>query len=387
MLKTKIQTDIDDLKYWLILHYADDIGSATAKKLLSHFKSPQRIVEANRDSLMHWGLNEAAINSLKSPNIQQIEQECLWTKEFNQQIITFHDSNYPYLLKQISDPPLVLYVLGDQRTLNQPQVAVVGSRNPTVMGVETAKRLAFSLSKMGLAVTSGLAFGIDTAAHRGTLQANGKTIAVLGSGLNRIYPTINKLLADDIVKNGGALISEFPLETPPLASHFPKRNRIISGLSLGTLVVEAAERSGSLITARMAAEQGREVFAVPGSVHSPYSRGCHYLIRQGAKLVESAADILEELGPLAQVVLNPPDKNDPDPENSHSENAVFAKLDESQRRIFDCIGFEALSVDEITALSGLSPSEITSALVTLELEGFIQKTSGGRYIRFFSITT
>ncbi len=279
--------------------------------------------------------------------------------------ITLNDPHYPALLKEISDPPATLFLCGDANILNQPQIAIVGSRNPTHAGCEIATEIASQLAAIGFCITSGLALGIDAAAHRGALNANGKTIAVLGCGLDRVYPQRHCQLADQI-RQTGALLSEFPPGTPPLAPHFPQRNRIISGLSLGTLVVEATPKSGSLITARLAATQNREVFAIPGSIRNPLARGCHQLIQQGAKLVESVADIIAELG-ISTAGL--PAKA--------LHQTLRPALDRDQQKLVECIGSELTSMDQVVSRSQLPVQRIAAILLDLELLGYVVAVPGG----------
>jgi DNA processing protein len=252
---------------------------------------------------------------------------------------------------------------------------MVGSRNPTASGQQTATEFARHLSASGLIITSGLALGIDAASHQGALDAAGATIAVMGTGLDRVYPARHRDLARQIAGEG-ALISEFPVGTPPLAENFPRRNRIISGLSLGTLVVEAALRSGSLISARNAGEQGREVFAIPGSIHNPLARGCHHLIRQGAKLVETAQDVIDELGALAVACL---EQHNPGPPDEHPDQA--RELDGDYLQLLDNIEFESTSIDQLVTSSGLTPAEVSSMLLQLEMSGYIASSPGGIYNR------
>ncbi|MCI0655067.1 MAG: DNA-processing protein DprA, partial [Methylococcaceae bacterium] len=247
-----------------------------------------------RHSLSALGLKQSTIDYLKSPDWAAIDNDFEWLNQPGHQAITLHDSRYPARLKEIAVPPPLLFVSGDPALLSTPQLSIVGSRNPSPSGVGTARNFAAALSGAGLCITSGLALGIDASAHEGSLNAGGKTVAVLGTGPDRVYPARHKQLAWKIAEKG-CLVSEFPPGTRPKACNFPRRNRIISGLSLGVLVVEAAIQSGSLITARLALEQGREVFAIPGSIHNPLARGCNALIKSGAKLVETAQDILEEL--------------------------------------------------------------------------------------------
>ncbi|MEE8482340.1 MAG: DNA-processing protein DprA, partial [Acidiferrobacterales bacterium] len=277
------------LRCWLRLSRAPGIGSQKLIALLDTFSTPENILGATHTQLSKvLGDNETDLFAISDEvDAERHAQDIDWLAEEDSHLVSVADEAYPDLLREIPDPPALLYIKGDPVALSLPQLAIVGSRNPTPVGLENANAFAGALASTGLVVTSGLALGIDTAAHRGALDGGGNTIAIAGTGVDRIYPARNHTVAHEIAKHG-ALVSEFPLATPPLRENFPRRNRILSGLSLGTLVVEAALRSGSLITARLAAEQGREVFAIPGSIHSPQSRGCHQLIRQGAKLVETA---------------------------------------------------------------------------------------------------
>ncbi len=297
-----------------------------------------------------------------------------WLQDENHHLVRLGDNAYPQLLAGISDPPAQLYVDGDPEILHLPALALVGSRNPTTGGAQNAFEFARHLGATGFCIVSGLAQGIDAAAHRGALAAGAPTVAFLGHGIDRVYPAGNRELARDIARHG-ALVSEFPLGTAPNRALFPQRNRLISGLSLGTIVVEAARRSGSLITARLAAEQGREVFAIPGSIHNPLSRGCHQLIREGAKLVEAADDILTELAPLAGHLLQTID------ESAASDRlpAVEKDTDAEYVKLLQAIGHDPVSADELVERSGLTIDQVSSMLLILELEGKIEKQSGGRY--------
>ncbi len=281
------------------------------------------------------------------------------------------DDDYPELLSNIPDPPELLYVLGDIDALHMPSIAIVGSRNPTRGGVRNAHDFASHLGKTGFTIVSGLAQGIDTAAHRGALDAGAPTVAFLGTGIDRVYPAANRDLAHEIVSNG-ALVSEFPLGTQPRGWHFPRRNRLISGASLGTLVVEAARRSGSLITARLAGEQGREVFALPGSIHNPLARGCHQLIRSGAKLVETSEDILGELAPLVGHLLQTA-------EESTQKDEPESARDPDYARLLEVIGHDPVSIETLSEQSGLTIDQVSSMLLILELDGKVDALSGGRY--------
>jgi DNA processing protein len=273
---------MDDMKAWLALARTPGLHAGQLGDWLAAGAAPTTLARESRPALAALGLGEPAIEALRRPDEPALDRDAQWLAGAQRSLIPWGSAAYPPLLASIPDPPLVLFVEGDPAVLGLPQLAVVGSRSPTPIGRDTAQQFAEHLARSGLAITSGLALGIDAASHRGALRASGRTIAVLGCGLDSIYPRENAPLAADIVASGGALVADLPTGTPPLKHHFPRRNRIISGLSVGTLVVEATLRSGSLITARLAAEQGREVFAIPGSIHSPLSHGCHRLIRQGA---------------------------------------------------------------------------------------------------------
>jgi len=294
-----------------------------------------------------------------------------WLQQENHHRIRLGDEAYPELLAGIPGPPERLYVVGDPEILHLPALAIVGSRNPTSGGAQNAFEFARHLGRTGFCIVSGLAQGIDAAAHRGALAAEAPTVAFLGHGIDRVYPASNHGLAREIARHG-ALVSEFALGTAPNRALFPQRNRLISGLSLGTLVVEAARRSGSLITARLASEQGREVFAIPGSIHNPLTRGCHQLIRQGAKLVEAADDIVAELAPLIGHMLQTID-------TALSPDEAGVEVDEEYVKLLEALGHDPVSADEIVERSGLTIDQVSSMLLILELEGKIEKLSGGRY--------
>ena len=298
-----------------------------------------------------------------------------WLQQADHHLVSPGDADYPELLAGIPGPPERLYVIGDPGYLHLPALAIVGSRNPTAGGKQNAYEFARHLGASGFCIVSGLAQGIDAAAHRGALAAGAPTVAFLGHGIDRVYPAANHELAQEIAGHG-ALVSEFPLGTPPNRTLFPQRNRLISGVSLGTLVVEAARRSGSLITARLAAEQGREVFAIPGSIHNPLSRGCHQLIRQGAKLVESADDIVTELAPLAGALLQSVDASET---ARASTRGIDGSRDEEYVQLLDVLGHDPVGTDDIVRRSGLTIDQVSSMLLILELEGKIEKLSGGRY--------
>lgn len=354
-------------KFWLALLRTPGLGSRTLIKLLDRCSPPQLFAESSA-SLTALGLKERSVQALRHPDWDRVEQDLAWLEHPDSGLITFTDAAYPPLLKAIADPPPALFIRGNPALLSTPQIAVVGSRNPSSLGTQTAEDFAKTLARQGFTITSGLALGIDAASHWGALKAQGATIAVAGTGLDRIYPARHQELARKIVATG-AMVSEFPPGTPAKANHFPRRNRIISGLSIGLLVVEAAKQSGSLITARLALDQGREVFAIPGSIHNPLARGCNALIREGAKLVETTQDILEEFNHYNQeheTIL---------PANDQTT------LDLEQQKLLNLIMFSPTSVDTLVKETDLSVEVIASMLLVLELNGYIAAGAGGGYIR------
>ncbi len=366
------QAQEKELKYWLALLRAPGLGSRGIIRLLQKLGEPSRILVQINDRSNDLGLPPEAQSYLRSPDWRAIDGDIQWLQHPGHHLITLADPRYPELLTQTADPPPLLFVRGNPDLLNSPQLAIVGSRNPTASGRQTARDFACFLATAGITITSGLAIGIDGASHEGALAACGHTIAVTATGPDRLYPARHQHLAERILEQG-ALITEFLPGTPAKPGHFPRRNRLISGLSLGTLVVEAAKQSGSLITARLAAEQGREVFAIPGSIHNPLARGCHDLIRQGAKLVESARDVVEELGPLLghmQLPHQPEQKRDADESES---------WDQDYRRLLDCLGFDSAPMDLLIQRSGLTADAVSSMLLLLELEGYVSSAPGGRY--------
>jgi DNA processing protein len=328
---------------------------------------PELIFSASHRSLSASIGDKAARRLLDADVGAAVATAMDWAGQPGRSIVTLADAAYPRALLEIADPPSLLYVLGRTELLNRPALSVVGSRNPTPQGVPNAEQFARALSEAGLVVISGLALGIDAAAHRGALSAQGDTIAVVGTGIDRVYPARNRDLAHEIGA-GGAIISEFPLGTPVIASNFPRRNRLISGMASGVLVAEATVESGSLITARLAAEQGREVFAIPGSIHSPQSRGCHKLIKEGAKLVETARDILDEIRWVSEA---------PSP----SAALVPDGKVEEGGEILSLMGYDPCSLDELAGRSGLAADALSVILLHLELEGRIASLPGSRYQR------
>ena len=360
----------DNDKAWLTLANAF-VRTPEFAVLAEHFGSAAEIVKQPGSKLEAVGLAADKSKAVANPDAELIDTGLAWLDDANHHLVNCSSDVMPELLQQISAPPLVLYLNGDPDCLHLPALAIVGSRNPTQGGIRNASDFAAHLGAAGFAIVSGLAQGIDTAAHRGALTAQASTIAVLGHGIDRVYPAANRDLAHQIAANG-ALVSEYPLGTPPSRHHFPERNRLISGLSLGTLVIEAARRSGSLITARLAAEQGREVFALPGSIHNPLARGCHQLLRDGAKLVETAGDIVTELAPVAgHVVQNTME--------STTNERTTATTDDQYRMLRKYLGHDPVTVDALAQQSGLTIDEVSSMLLILELHGEVELLSGGRY--------
>ena len=361
-----------NLTPWLVLVHAIGFGPAKFKALIEHYSDVETIAKASANELSSFGLSKNTITAIKHPDMNRIEADISWSVEKNHHILTFDDARYPPQLKNISDPPIVLYVRGDTDYLMQPQLAIVGSRTPTASGKKTAFEFARHLSDAGLTITSGLAQGIDGECHKGALKGLAGTIALVAHGLDIIYPAAHQQLAQAISESG-AIVSEVPIGTAPLKGLFPSRNRIISGLSLGTLVVEAAIKSGTLITARLALEQGREVFAIPGSIHNPLARGCHLLIRQGAKLVETAQDIIEELsGPLSTI--------ETDRKKVKIADEATDILDPDHQKLLKCLAYDPISVDELVNQSGFTAAEVASMLLIMELEGNVV-CQGGLYTR------
>lgn len=378
------QQDLNEhqLKQWLVLHHASGFGPATLQSLLEQQIDPLDLLGPQQKTLFaHIKLSDKTRHDLVDPDWEAIDRDLQWASQNHCHIIPLTSSGYPAQLRQISDPPVLLYIQGDPELLHYPQLAMVGSRNPSHGGRETAYEFARHLSQAGLIISSGMAGGIDTESHRGALAGSGLTVAVTGTGLDIVYPAKNRSLAQQIVADG-TLVSEYPTGTRPLAHNFPRRNRIISGLSTGTLVVEAALQSGSLITAKQAMEQGREVFAIPGSIHNPLAKGCHHLIRQGAKLVETGNDVLQELAPV--IGQWQPVKSQPTVKNAQQDNNLTGEqspgVSAEQQQLLNCMAFEPLSIDTLVQRSQLTPEAISSMLVELELSGLVT-SSGGLYSR------
>jgi len=355
----------EDLAAWLRLSLTPGLGSESLRRLLADFGSPEPILAASRAQLARH-VGDAVAAAIKQADTDAaLVTVAAWLEDSANHVVTLADSTYPAQLLQIADPPPLLYVKGRVELLSRQSVAIVGSRNATAQGTANAEAFARTLSAAGLTVVSGLALGIDAAAHRGGLASDGSSVAVLGTGADIVYPAKNRALAHELAAQG-ALVSEYPLGMSPLPANFPRRNRIISGLAQGCLVVEAATDSGSLITARLAAEQGREVFAIPGSIHSPLTKGCHALIKQGAKLVESAADILEELK-LPVPAPAPP--------------APGAIAGTSASRLLDALGHDPCDLGTLAARCDFTAAETAALLTQLELDGHVSVLPGGLYQR------
>ena len=357
--------DLDEeLEAWMTLSLAPGLSADAFRRLLVAFGGPLQILGAKRAALTQVVPAPAADAVLAPAPREAMQAVGAWLDDPANRLITYADSAYPLALLQIPDPPPVLYAKGRVELLNGWALAIVGSRNATGQGVEHAESFARVLSDAGLTIVSGLAQGIDTAAHRGGLQGKGSSIAVVGTGLDTVYPARNRDLAHELAARG-CLISEFPLGTPPVATNFPRRNRLISGLARGCLVVEAALLSGSLITARLANEQGKDVFAIPGSIHSALSKGCHALIKQGAKLVETAHDVLDELGMGTSA---PKPRNEP-------------RVELDADPLLEALGFDPCDIDTLSARSGVAAQDVAAKLTRWEIDGVIEALPGGRYQR------
>lgn len=374
---------MDDRRDWLVLARTPNLGPCTLRKLLAEFGDPASVRAADRNRLRSH-LGDGGIRFLRQPDPAPLDRDLDWLSRPGRYLLTLDDPDYPPLLKRLDDAPGILFVEGDPTTLWQAQIAIVGSRTPTAAGLDNARTFARHLSSAGFAITSGLALGIDAAAHAAALDCGGRSNAVFGTGPDQCYPRRNAPLADRIAASG-AIVSEFPVGTSPRRGNFPRRNRIISGLSLGTLVIEAGVRSGSLITARLAGEQNREVFAVPGSIHNPLARGCHRLIRQGAKLVETCEDVVEELEPLAvelamelknrlETDTGPPARRD------KAQLREAAELDPDYCKLIDALGFDPVPFDTLVERTGLTTDVVSSMLLMLELKGMVSTPGGGRYL-------
>ena len=371
-----IYTDTDQKDWlqllpWLTLSLIPGLGPIKSSQLIEKFEHPSQLFSASFNELkgiIPEKLARLLVNACRDSSIKkQLHRTQEWLQASQAHTIVTPDSHlYPNALKELPDAPVLLYVIGNSQLLSEPQLGVVGSRRPTPNGRRVARDFCEHLSRSGLVITSGMALGIDAAAHQGALGCYGATVAVLGTGVDQVYPARHKDLYQ-LIASQGAIVSEYPLGTKPFAGNFPRRNRILSGLSLGVLVVEAALESGSLISARLAAEQGREVFAIPGSVLNPLSRGCHKLIREGAVLVESPDDVLIELAPQLHSAMKEFSPSTP----SRKET------DPLRLKVIEVMGFDVVSADQISTLSGIPFAELSVVLTEMELDGVIESTSGG----------
>lgn len=368
-------TAAESLTAWLRLTQTRGVGPDTARRLLSTFGLPENIFPATLPALQKI-VSDNIARALKSPIDDTlaalIERTLVWVEQPGNHVLTLADEHYPQALLDIPDPPILLYAKGRIELLSRPSIAVVGSRNATVQGMSNAEKFSDALSRAGLTIISGMALGIDAAAHQGALEGNrhggGSTVAVIGTGADIVYPARNRALAHRIAVEG-CVVSEYPLGMPAIAANFPRRNRLISGLARAVLVVEAAAQSGSLITARTAADQGRDVFAIPGSIHSPLAKGCHQLIKQGAKLIESAQDILDELAyPCTAANAAPTDTSraPPDPVSAH---------------LLSTMGFDPIEINSLALRCQLDAATVNAQLLNLEMEGWIESLPGGLYRR------
>jgi len=364
----------EEIAPWIRLGQTAGVGPETARKLLAAFGLPDQIFCAGFSALQRV-VSERVARALMAPvdaaTQALIERTGIWAEQADNHVLTLADADYPQALLNIPDPPLILYVKGRLERLSRPAIAMVGSRNATAQGIANADKFAEVLSQAGLTIVSGMALGIDTAAHEGALRGvrepgGGTTLAVIGTGIDIVYPARNRALAHRIAQDG-CLVSEYPLGVPAIAANFPRRNRIISGLARAVLVIEAAAQSGSLITARMAIEQGRDVFAIPGSIHSPLAKGCHQLIKQGAKLVESAQDILEEFGGYRIETL--------------ALSCSPEEMAPERQRLLAAMGYDPVAGDVLAARCGMDAATLSAQLLTLELDGLIEMLPGGGYRR------
>lgn len=371
--------NVNDKDAWLRLATTPGIGTALAARLSTHFGSAASALAAGEQGWRKVGIPEPARRALACHPSEAVNRTRAWLEQDNHHFLTIQTPAYPATLAELDPPPPWLYGVGDTELLNYPAIAIVGSRNPSPAGREAAREFGMALARAGLVVVSGLARGIDAAAHEGALEANGLTIAVTGTGLDRVYPAANKKLAQRIAERG-LIISEFGLGTQPARGNFPRRNRIIAGLSVATLVVEAARSSGSLITARMASSAGREVFAMPGSIHNPLARGCHQLIREGAKLIETTDHILEEIAPSIGGYLHTLDNNAATSE-PETAPANTDRMDSQSSTLLAALGHDPARVDDLVTRTGWSADAVSSTLLILELEGHIKASAGGTYTR------
>jgi DNA processing protein len=372
--------------YSLVLHRLPQVGAVTYNRLVNLFGSPEAALSQTSKQLQALVEPEtlAAIQDFQSnPEISTIGQKALVDLEWvhsqpNVHLLSAMDANYPELLQKISNFPPLLFVRGDIHLLSLPQIAIVGSRNPSSGGGENAYRFAEFLASSGFAITSGLALGVDAAAHQGALATHGKTIAVMGTGLDMIYPSRHRALAQQILDTGGALVSELPLGSSSKAANFPQRNRIISGLSCGVLVVEAAIQSGSLITAKAAMQQSREVFAIPGSIHNPLARGCHQLIRHGATLVETGQDIVDQLqGMLGYQREKLATLQQKAAKKTELDEKILDSLSPAEQQLIHAMGYDPVNIDDLVERTGIAVGSVAAQMIGLEIKGYVQQIGAG----------
>lgn len=358
-------TSMNNLPYFLALNRMDKVGPRTVAKLYKRWPDLHQMFQLSALELEQADLPPLLAKKISSFDMEQIQADLHWLNAAeDHHLLTWDSPDYPALLKEITDPPIVLYAKGQLSAFLQPQLAIIGSRNPSITGINNSYAFAKAIAVQGVTIVSGLALGIDAQAHFGCLDAGGQTIAVMGTGIDCVYPRRHAKLAEQITQKG-LILSEFPLKSPPTSGHFPRRNRIISGLSLCILVIEAAIRSGSLITARMALEQNRDVLAIPGSIHNPLARGCHHLLQQGAKLVTSVTDVFDELRI--------------EPQQRMIDKPIFSLASENENLV-KFIGFEMTTVDQIILRSGYTVEQVMSELAELELKGAVSAVPGG-YMR------
>src|SRR5581483_5946510 len=376
----RVQID-DEIRACLALLRAPGIGQAAARALIERAGSARSACEQARRWRGDFGLSAKELAWIEAPDAARIEADAQWLAQPSHHLLRFTDADFPPQLAQIPQPPAALFIAGDPALLLRAQIAVVGARNASAQGLANAREFARVFARAGLVVTSGMADGIDGAAHAGALDADAATIGVIGTGADLFYPRKHCELAARITAHG-AIVSEYPLGTPARAEHFPQRNRLIAGLSLGTLVIEAGLQSGSLITARLAGEQGREVFAVPGSIHNPLARGCHRLIRDGARLVESASEVAQTLVPAARALGAELALRLQEPSAEPIRRTSGGWRDDPQyQRLMEVLGHDPIALDELSARTGQSAGELSSMLLMLELEGWVEGLPGSRYQR------
>ncbi len=359
-----------EIEAWLVVSQAPGIGVIKFHNILSQIGRPEYIIKAQENELKKAGLDEKTIHFLKNPPPNKISPNLKWMEKPHHTIRTFHCQQYPEGIRELKDAPPLLYIKGNEELLKEPQIAVVGSRQPTSGGQANAKEFAQNLAKAGLLINSGMALGIDTIAHETALASGSTTVAVIATGPDKIYPAKNKHLAERIAEQG-VLVSEFPVGTTPVRANFPRRNRLISGLSLGVVVIEASMKSGALITARLAAEQGKDVFAVPGSIHNPKAQGCHHLIQQGAKLVQKTNEILLELQLQLEQHVQTKEQS-----VISKDDYDKSKLSDTNKDILEAMGYDPVDVDTLATRCRLSVQTVSVALLTLELENYVGEDNG-----------